>query len=377
MARTLRWTLPLAFVAIGFLVAVTFRARPAPGIHGEGLAVSATLVLFAAALAGFERVSIQTRTPRVLLLAAMIACASTLYALQPDGPGFLMTLPPIAAGAFRFPRQVAVVVAGVSLVALAMAAKFGHSRPIDPVILDELAVAAYFGVAVFAGRFIVADEQSQQLIRQLEQTRIAEARAAALVERQRLAREMHDVLAHSLSGLVLNLEGAKLMTEKGVTGPEVQDVLRRSHSLAKTGLEEARRAIGMLRDDELPGPARLAELASDFQGDTGVPCQFTVRGNERQLPSDCQLTFYRVTQEALTNIRKHACPDRVEVHLSYEADGTRLIIEDHSKATHRPPSGGGTGYGLTGMRERAELLSGTLTAGLTDDGFRVELWAPK
>lgn len=376
VARTLQWTLPLALVAIGFLVAVTFRARPAPGLHGEGLAVSATLVLFAAALVGFERIPNSARLARMLLLAAMIACASTLFALQPGGPGYLMTLPPIGAGAFRFSREIAVIVAAVSLVGLAMAAAFGHGRPVDPVILDELSVAAYFGVAVFAGRFIIADEHSKLLILQLEETRKAEARAAALAERQRLAREMHDVLAHSLSGLVLNLEGARLMTERGVSGPEVQDAVRRSHNLAKTGLEEARRAIGMLRDDELPGPIGIASLASEFEGDSGVPCRFKVLGTERQLPSECQLTLYRVTQEALTNIRKHSCPDGVEVLLSYEPDGTRLVIEDHSRTKSRPPSGGGTGYGLTGMRERAELLGGTLTAGLTEHGFRVELWAP-
>ncbi|HEX4863584.1 MAG TPA: sensor histidine kinase, partial [Acidimicrobiales bacterium] len=303
-------------------------------------------------------------------------CAATLFALQPDGPGFLMMFPPVSAAAFRFPRQIAVVVAGLGLIALGVAATVGHSRPVDTVIVDELAVAAYFGVAAFAGRFIVADEQSQLLITQLERTRVAEAHAAALGERQRLAREMHDVLAHSLSGLVLNLEGARLMAERSVRGPDLQDALQRSHRLAKTGLEEARRAIGMLRDDALPGPGGLRDLAVDFQADTGVPCQLIVRGDERDLASDHRLTLYRVTQEALTNIRKHACPDRVEVRLSYEPDGTRLVVEDHGTTERPPPRGGASGYGLTGMRERAELLGGSLTAGTTDNGFRVELWAP-
>jgi signal transduction histidine kinase len=262
VARTLRWTLPLALVAIGFLAWVTFRARPAPGLHGEGLAVTAVLVLFGLALVGFERVPAGSWTVRMVLVGAMVVCASALFALQPDGPGFLMMFPPLSAAAFRFSRPLAVLVAAVGLAGLAVAAWVGHGRPLNSVVLDELAVAAYFGVAVFAGRFIVADEQSQLLIDQLEQTRAAQAQAAALAERQRLAREVHDVLAHSLSGLVLNLEGARLMAEKGVTGVGLQDAIRRSHSLAKTGLEEARRAIGMLRDDALPGPRRLAALAA-------------------------------------------------------------------------------------------------------------------
>lgn len=376
VARTLRWSFPLAFVAIGALVAVTFRARPAPGLHGQGLAISATLIFFAAALVGFELVPAGFRVWRLALLGVMVLCSSTLFALQPGGPGFLMMFPPVSAAAFRFPRRTAVAVAAIGLAALGVAAAVGNGRPADEVILEELAVAAYFGVAAFAGRFIVADEHSQLLITQLERTRVAEAQAAALAERQRLAREMHDVLAHSLSGLVLNLEGARLMAQRGVTGTDLHDALVRSHGLAKTGLEEARRAIAMLHDDTLPGPGRLANLVADFESDTGVVCEFVVRGEEHDLPSDCRLTLYRVTQEAFTNIRKHACPDRVEVCLTYEENGTRLVVEDHGAGVHPPLLNDGGGYGLSGMRERAELLGGSLKAGATDRGFRVELWAP-
>jgi hypothetical protein len=104
LARTQRWTLPLAFVAIGFLAWVTFRARPAPGLRGEGLAITAALVLFGLALVGFERVPAQSRNVRIVLVRGMVVCASTLFALQPDGPGFLMMFPPVSAAAFRFSR---------------------------------------------------------------------------------------------------------------------------------------------------------------------------------------------------------------------------------------------------------------------------------
>ena len=115
---------------------------------------------------------------------------------------------------------------------------------------------------------------------------------------------------------------------------------------------------------------------SEFQDDTGVLTHLIVDGEERELSADCQLTLYRVAQEALTNIRKHAYPDRVEVRLSYEPDGTRLVVTDHSSTSRRRPPGEGTGYGLTGMRERAESVGGNLIAGPTGDGFRVELRAP-
>lgn len=133
----------------------------------------------------------------------------------------------------------------------------------------------------------------------------------------------------------------------------------------------------MLRGDEPPGPERLAGLAARFQHDRGIPCQLTVEGEERELTSEARLALYRVAQEALTNITKHARPNRVELHLTYQAGATRLSIEDFTAA---PPTGPGQadghGYGLTGMRERAELLGGTLTTEATAGGFRVELEMP-
>ena len=376
VAATLRWTLPLALVAIGFLVAVTVRAHPAPGLHGWHLVVSAALLGCGGGLLGFERVAASTGPTRLFMLVVMVASAATLVGIQPDGPGFLAMYPPVSAAAFRLPRPASVAVSGFALASLAVAAALGSPRDLDQVILDELAIAGYFGVATFAGRFIRADERSQSVIEQLEATRVAEARAAALAERQHLAREMHDVLAHSLSGLVLNLEGARLMAARDHSGSELADVLLRAHGLAKTGLQEAQRAIAMLRDDSLPGPEGLAELAEQFGADTGVDCRFVLEGEQRQLRGEARLTLYRVAQEALTNIRKHAAPDRVEVRLCYESDGARLVVEDFEAEDGPTPPGGGTGYGLTGMRERAELLGGRLGAGPTAGGYRVELWVP-
>ena len=167
-----------------------------------------------------------------------------------------------------------------------------------------------------------------------------------------------------------------LLASQDGADPQVVEAIRRAQRLAKTGLQEARRAIGMLRDDALPGPQRLADLAAEFEADTGVACQVTVTGTEAELDADARLTLYRAAQEALTNIRKHANPDRVELRLAYETSLTALTVEDHRSDNYRPPPGDGTGYGLTGMRERVELLGGTLTAGPTSDGFRVTLGIP-
>jgi len=200
-----------------------------------------------------------------------------------------------------------------------------------------------------------------------------------LRERSRLARDMHDVLAHSLSGLMLQLEGARMLSTQPDSDGQLSPALDRAHHLARAGLEEARRAIAALRDEDLPGPDLLQQLVADFERDTHIQTSLSVTGAARALDSETSLTVYRVAQEALTNVRKHASPDRVEVTLRYEADGTRLTVFDHAERAASQSAAsrlGGGGYGLTGMGERAELLGGSLEADHTVDGFRVELWIP-
>jgi signal transduction histidine kinase len=246
------------------------------------------------------------------------------------------------------------------------------------------------GMLALSRRLGAANEQAERILIELEASRAAEATAAGLAERQRLAREMHDVLAHSLSGLLLQLEGARMLSQDEQVEPRLAAAIERAHHLARSGLDEARRAIGMLRDDELPGPDRLGELAARFEANSGVLCRFTETGEPRALGSEARLACYRVAQEALTNIVKHAQPERVEVRLGYEPTVVRLSIEDCSTAPLVPddglpvggsggygqPVGGSGGYGLAGMRERAELLGGSLSAGPTPNGYRVELEIP-
>ena len=382
-AATYRWVRPLVVFAVGFVVTTSVQTHPAPGAHGEHLAVTVALVVFAAGTVAIVRLQQAPANAQLPLLVAVALSAATLVGLQPTGPGFLGVFPAVSAAALRLPARSGAVVVAIAGAALAVAwASAGH-HPVAGVVFNEMGVAAFFLVATMARRLREANAEAGRLIAELEETRAAQAQAAALGERQRLAREMHDVLAHSLSGLVLNLEGARLLADRGEADPDLAAAIGRAQRLAKTGLEEARRAIGMLRDDALPGPQRLAELAADFESDSGVACTFVLTGDEREIGSECRLTLYRVAQEALTNVRTHGCPERVEVLLAYEPAGTRLTVEDTKPAdgrpppAGRPPPGGGTGYGLTGMRERAELLGGTLTAGPTPRGFRVELWVPR
>ncbi len=367
----------LAAAAIAFVVITSFQARPAPGGHGGALGVAVTLIVFCGAtIAAMWLMQAGSAVQPAVLLAAVVSAAA-LIGLQGNGAAFLGVFPAVCLAALVLPARLSALVAGVAAAAVSVAWLSHGGTPIAGIVLNDFGILAFFLLSLFARRLRESNQRAELLLAELEQTRAGQAQAAALAERQRLAREMHDVLAHSLSGLVLNLEGARLLAAQGGGDPQVGDAIARAHRLARTGLEEARRAIGMLHDDALPGPGRLPDLAAEFDGDTGVPCQVAVTGDsQRDLGTDGRLTFYRVTQEALTNARKHAHADRVEIRLAYEPSGTRLTIEDFDRFSDRRAPSPGTGYGLTGMRERAELLGGTLTAGPTGGGFLVELWVP-
>jgi signal transduction histidine kinase len=376
----LRRLRPLGAVIVAIMLAAGARSHPQPAAHGRGLAVLAALVVFTAVWVATMRA--RAAEPRIQgpLFLALIGSSAALVWLQPNGPGILGVFVAVAVAAMRGSGRIGVAGAVVALVAVVVAGATVTHRTFIGVALNGLGVTAFYLLALLARRLREGQDQAERLLVELEGSRAAEARAAALSERQHLAREMHDVLAHSLSGLVLQLEGARLMATREREGidPALAEAIERAHHLARAGLDESRRAIGMLRGDDLPGPERLDALAAEFERDSAIPCRVDVAGDERELGSEARLTVYRVAQEALTNVRKHAGAARVELHVGYEPGGVRLVVEDFAEpgaaATASSPDGGG--YGLTGMRERAALLGGRLDAAATQEGFRVELWVP-
>jgi signal transduction histidine kinase len=378
---SLRWLRPLGLVIVAVVLVDAATERPAPGLHGAGLGVLLALIAFAVGLLGAREARLRGAPAWVLAacFAALVGGCGVLIWLQPSGPGFLGVFFLAACVAtLRMPVRAASAVGGLALVvALALLRAATTHRSVAGVVFSVLSLSVVYLVVVLAQRARDGQRRAERLLEELERTRAAQVRAAALAERQHLAREMHDVLAHSLSGLTLQLEGARLLAaaEQPDAG-RIAAAIERAHHLAKAGLQDARRAIGALRDEELPGPQRLAALAREFERDSGVSCHLEVAGAERELGSQARLALYRTAQEALTNVRKHAHAQRVDLCLDYQPLGTRLVVEDYAPGGDRPAAPAGDGYGLTGMRERAELLGGTLTATPTDTGFRVELWVP-
>jgi signal transduction histidine kinase len=393
----LRWFRPVGIAAIAAVnIVLTANGHPGPGIHGMGLLVSVALAGLVIGLL-VVRCALD-RVPWLVLATAAVqfGCGAALFWLQPHGAAGLAGIgQSLVFSVAQLRRRPVAVVALIGTALLVLVAEAGrYTAPLASLARYGPFVVICLLVVVFQ-RLRDAREHAETLLVQLEESRGAEARAAALAERQRLAREMHDVLAHSLSGLMLQLEGARMLATSSPADPRLPEVVGRAHELAKDGLDEARRAIGMLRDEELPGPAALSTLTSQFEKHSGIPCSFGISGQPWTVGADARLALYRVTQEALTNVIKHADAERVDVCLAYVPDRVTLTIEDFG---HRPaagngaggPSGGGHpltdhtpatvdsggGHGLAGMRERAELLGGTLTAGATPRGFRVELQVP-
>jgi signal transduction histidine kinase len=228
-----------------------------------------------------------------------------------------------------------------------------------------------------------AQRRAEILLGELRAAQKARDEATALAERARLARDIHDVMAHALSGLVISLDTMELLGSQRDPGPDTMrrmlEHVRRAQRIARDGMNDTRQAIAALRGDALPGPALLDRLINDIAAAAGICASLTVSGTALPLPPQVGLTLYRTAQEALTNTAKYAGRGATaEVRLSYSDDAVALAIEDQGdgEAGGRIQALSNGGYGLAGMRERAELLGGSLTASPTGNGFTVRLRLP-
>jgi len=352
-----------AFLTIVFSVIAT---EPGPGLSGDGLLVTLSLIALIVGVAIVLPWQEMSDARRAGGLALIGAASIVLGAIQPDSGGYAGVYIVVVIAAARLPLGLGLTVAGLTLAGNVVVAAVVRDEPGAHISGLLFSVVPWFMVMRLMRRMRADRDRAEALVEELRESRAETAREAAVAERGRLARDMHDVLAHSLSALALQLEGARLLARNRDTDPEVVEAIERAHHLAGSGLKEAREAISALRGDDMPGLDALAD---------GDRVALKVSGEPRELASEARLALYRTAQEALTNVTRHSAADRVEVRLAYEPEGTRLVVEDCGPSVDEAPSLGG-GYGLTGMRERAELLGGRLSAGPIGDGFKVELWLP-
>ena len=324
---------------------------------------------------------------RLGILVVMGIATIGLVLASPAGAAIIPAVVATAA-ASRIPTIAGPAYAAVLIVGFVIATGYVIGWLPVPLLSYGIGLAFTYLAARSTARLREEQARTKRLLVELQQSRDAQVQAAALNERSRIARDIHDVLAHTLSALTVQLEGARMMLAQRHSDPEALAAVERALKLSREGLDETKSAVSALRGDQVPGTNELARLVADFERDSGTPARLQVEGTPRALPSEAQLALYRTAQEALTNIRKHAQPARVDVSLRYEPSATELVIADHRRESpyHDSPSplvgeeeGGGSvgdGYGLIGMRERAELLGGTLDAHPIDDGFVVALRLP-
>jgi signal transduction histidine kinase len=197
------------------------------------------------------------------------------------------------------------------------------------------------------------------------------------------------VLAHTLAGLTIQLEATGALIEQGADRDAVLGRIRRAHELAREGLQETRRAVGALRGEAVSAPAGIEALVAEYRASADAGVELTIDGDPARLSGRTGETVLRVVQEALTNVRKHAPGAEVSVAVhAGQAPGDEVVLVVDDRAVAAQPAGRsgagrdeglaatGGGYGVQGMRERAQLLGGTLSAGSVDGGWRVELRLP-
>lgn len=369
---------PLGLVVIAAVAVGAFKGQPAPGVQGERLGVSAAAVVFAAALVWAARGSfvICSTMAQTLVIATMGAAAIALVGLQPAGATELAGGAAVWFAVARLPLPMGVALAIAVTVGLGVALALGGGSA-----AAVIAALLLCGLLALVGYFIkqarASQDMTELLLAQLQDAREEQLANAAASERARIAAELHDVLAHSLSGAAIQLQGARKLAERDQATPQVGAAIERAAELVRDGLANARQAVGALRGDRLPSVEELDSLVSGFRHDTGTTVTLAIEGMVRPLPANASLALYRGAQEALTNVARYAPGAATTVVLSYQAGSVSLAIENDqpvAQAGGLPGIGGGNG--LAGLRERVESTGGHLRAGPSGHGWRVELEVP-
>jgi signal transduction histidine kinase len=383
---------------------------------------------------------LRRRWPFAVLAGTVAIDVVYVARLYPGGPGpCVAAVAALATVATRFPPGPALLAGGGALVAELIAVLgFAGQPPLDPAVLRQFAWVSF---GLLAGTALRAQRASVEAIgaraREAERTRAEEARRQLGEERLRIARELHDVLAHSLAMIhVQASSGAHVVQRRPEQAQQVLSAIKQASGEA---LADLRTTVGVLRggsgdDDERDGApsapqpslARVEELI-DGARRAGAQVEVDVTGERRRLPVPVDVAGYRIVQEALTNVVRHAGAGRVRVALTYEDDGIALLIDDDGRGIVASKGGAngaiagsgdaaagangangaiagsgdaatgangaiagsgdaaagangataGGGHGLAGMRERAALLGGSVEAGpRPGGGFRVRARLP-
>ena len=368
--RPLGWAV-LLVVALG-----SANSHPVPGLHGKALAVTLALCAFAVTLVVAVRDEFPERNfgLQAVVIAVMGAAGVAIAGLQLKGATGVAAGVAVFMSITRLPLSAGVAIGGAVTIALgAVSAVAGGSS--SAVGAGTLVTVLLGVVAQFLKQSRESQDRTEILLAELEDARDEQARAAAIAERGRIASELHDVLAHSLSGAAIQLQGARKLADRERAAPPLRDAIDRASELVKSGLVNARQAVGALRGDALPTVSELPTLIESYKADMNLDVTLRIEGQERTLSADSSLALYRGAQEALTNVVRYAPSACTTVTMRYEPDRTKLSVDNGASATP-PREAMGGGRGLDGLRERIERAGGTISAGPTETGWRVDVEVP-
>ncbi|MBE0010304.1 MULTISPECIES: sensor histidine kinase [unclassified Arthrobacter] len=339
------------------------------------------------------------RRSQPVLAAGLIAAVSVLQIIfyvwpQPGQVAVLIALYALAAYAPRWASLGGLAVASVGCFAglVRYSAEFG----ISPFEMRDASLPLFVVIAVLVQALVLLCwafgdlarnrrltlRALEDRARRLEVERQQERDLAAADERSHIAREMHDIVAHSLSVIITQADGARYASaQNAAVAPATLATIAET---GRASLREMRRLLGVLRGDEeastrpLPVLTDIPTLIETVQR-AGLTTSYTVKGtSRRELPAGAELTAYRVVQESLTNVLKHAGPDaRAVVEQAWTPRGLSLTIDDDGRGAGADPLSVGAEQGIKGMRERVRLYDGNLAAGAqTGGGYRIEAFIP-
>jgi signal transduction histidine kinase len=363
LAKIWLWRVPtwLALIVVTVIAAHGVDARIWAGVT---MTVAAVAVQFT----GDEQ-SLRTSTAAILVATVF---GLTAVLIGPSGLGEI----PVFFAASRIAFPIDRGMGRVFLVAdtIAVAAVVGYVSHSLVGILAGLGIPLVAQRAVERRALIAARDEAQALLVEVQAGREAEAQAAALQERGRIARDLHDVLAHSLAGLSVQLQATRAIAGREQVPSSVLEPLDRAATLARDGLIEARDVVGALRDPIGLGTDAIPALVERHPGHATLQ---TV-GTPAPVAPEAGHAAYRAIQEALTNAARYAPGAPVAVTMTYAGDGLGVCVEDSGLPPGRTAvASQGTGLGLAGMDERIRAVGGSLTAGpRAQGGWRVQLQVP-
>ncbi len=354
----------------------------------EGVAVSAPAGQVVVAATGCAIAASRRRYPALAISALLVAAFSPGLLFDNYGESVLplpaMVLAGYTAGRELASRRDALLGAGTiaAVAVLGFLASAAENHPGE----DLVAVVVIVGGATGAGRLLRRRDEEQHRLRelssQLAEQRDAHARAAVIEERAQISRELHDIVAHSVSLIAIQAAAAKELL--GRDEARARDSLDAIQAASRGALTEMRRLMSVLRSagDEAdpdalapqPGLAVLDDLMDQARA-AGLELEFREEGARPPLSAGLDLSVYRIVQEALTNVRKHAGPVATEVVVRYRREELELEVANAAGTPATPPREG-PGHGLAGMAERARIYGGVLEAGREDGRYVVRAQLP-